>query len=83
MALPFRKAYAFRPGFIKPIKGLSRAHKLYRYINWMFPIGRALFPNGFCTLKELALAMIHITQRGYDKNIIEGRDIIRLGRDQA
>lgn len=83
MALPFRKAYAFRPGFIKPIKGLTRVHKFYRYINWMFPIGRALSPNGFCTLKELALAMIHITQDGYEKKIIEGKDIIRLGREEA
>jgi uncharacterized protein YbjT (DUF2867 family) len=80
MKLPFRDVYAFRPGFIKPIKGLKRTHKFYRYINWIFPIGRSLFPNGFCTLKELALAMIHIAQRGYHKKIINGKDIIQLAQ---
>lgn len=83
MKLPFRGVYAFRPGFIKPIKGLTRTHKFYRYINWMFPIGRALFPNGFCTLKELSLAMIHIAQHGYHKKIIDGKDIIQLAQQPA
>lgn len=83
MKLPFREVYAFRPGFIKPIKGLTRTHKFYRYINWMFPIGRALFPNVFCTLKELGLSMIHVVQRGYHKKVIEGKDIIRLAKEPA
>jgi hypothetical protein len=78
MKLPFKKAFAFRPGFIKPIKGLKRTHKFYAYINWFFPIGRKLFPNGFCTLRELSLAMIHVSLYGNDKAIIESRDIIRL-----
>lgn len=78
MKLPFRKVFGFRPGFIKAIKGLKRINPLYKYVNWMFPIGRSLYPAGFCTLNELALAMIGATLRGYDKNIIEGKDIIKL-----
>jgi uncharacterized protein YbjT (DUF2867 family) len=78
MKLPFRAAYAFRPGFIKPIKGLSRIHPFYKYINWMFPIGRLLSPNGFCTLQELARAMVNVVAHGYSTKIIEGRDIIKL-----
>lgn len=81
MKLPFKNVFAFRPGFIKPIKGLSNAHNFYKYIGWLFPIGRALYPNGFCTLQELSLAMIHITRSGYSKNIIEGKDIILLAKD--
>jgi len=46
----------------------------------MFPIGRALFPNGFCTLKELGSAMINITIKGYSKRIIDGKDIIKLSK---
>lgn len=80
MKLPFRRVFAFRPGFIKPIKGLSHTHSFYRYILWMFPIGRALFPGGFCTLEELSLAMIRSATTGADKNILEGRDIIRLAK---
>lgn len=78
--LPFKKVFNFRPGFIKPTSGLTKAHKFYKYINWLFPIGRALYPNGFCTLRELGTAMINITLQGYPKQIINGKDIIKLGQ---
>lgn len=78
MKLPFKKAYAFRPGFIKPTKGLKYAHSFYKYINWLFPVGRALYPAGFCTLKELGTAMIHVVIKGYPKQVIEGKDIIAM-----
>lgn len=80
MKLPFKKVYAFRPGFIKEIKGLKHTHSFYKYIGWLFPIGRALYPNGFCTLKELAAAMIHAVTTGYEKQIVEGKDIIKLAQ---
>jgi nucleoside-diphosphate-sugar epimerase len=78
MRLPFREVYAIRPGFMKPTKGLSNTLTVYKYITWMFPIGRALFPNGFCTLRELGLAMIRLATNGDEKKIVEGKDIIRL-----
>jgi uncharacterized protein YbjT (DUF2867 family) len=80
MKLPFKQVYALRPGFIKPIEGLSNTHSYYKYINWLFPIGRALYPNGFCTLKEFAAAMIHIVNQPYPKKVIEGKDIIALAK---
>jgi hypothetical protein len=82
MKLPFRLVFAFRPGFIKPIPGLMRIHKFYKYINWLFPIGRVLYPSGFCTLRELGLAMIRVVQQGYERKIIEGKDIIRLAAEE-
>jgi hypothetical protein len=78
MKLPFKQVFAFRPGFIKPIKGLSKTHNFYKYINWLYPIGRALYPAGFTTLQELAQAMINITKQGYPAKVIEGKDIITL-----
>ncbi len=80
MKLPFKKVYAFRPGFIMPIKGMKRAHNFYKYIGWLFPIGRALYAKGFCRLTELGAAMIYTTQNGYSKNIIEGGDIIAIAK---
>lgn len=82
-ALPFKKAFGLRPGFIKPIAGLQHTHKFYNYIGWLFPVGRALFPNGFCTMEELALCMIHLAQNGYEENILEGKDIINVSRRLA
>ncbi|GEP51388.1 epimerase [Flavobacterium noncentrifugens] len=80
MKLPFKKVYAFRPGFIKPTKGLKHTHSFYKYINWFFPIGRALYPSGFCTLEELGQAMIKSVTVGDPKNILEGQDIIALAK---
>jgi hypothetical protein len=81
MKLPFRQVFAFRPGFIKPTKGLKNALSFYRYIGWLFPIGRVLYPNGFCTLKEIGLAMINSVNVGYERNILEGNDIISLAKN--
>lgn len=80
MKLPFKKVYAFRPGFIKPTKGLKNTLKFYSYIGWLFPIGRALYPAGFCTLKVLGWAMIQLAVSGSGKTIIDGKDIISLGK---
>lgn len=79
--LPFKTVYAFRPGFIKPTEGMKFTHKFYKYIGWLFPIGRAIYPAGFCTMKELGLAMINSVTKGYDKKILEGKDIIAFGKE--
>lgn len=78
--LPFRHVYNFRPGFIKPLAGQRYAHPFYKYINWVFPIGRALYAKGFCTLDELGQAMINVVSKGYKTHTIEGTDIIALAK---
>jgi hypothetical protein len=82
MKLSFKKAFAFRPGFIKPIKGLKNTQKVYKYIAWLYPIGRALAPSKFCQLKEIGLAMIHSVNIKDDRKILEGDDIIELANLQ-
>ena len=78
--LPFQQVFNFRPGFIKPTKDLKNINKYYRYIEWLFPIGRALYPSGFCTMEELGTAMINAARKGYEKQILEGKDIIELAK---
>ena len=78
MKLPFRRAYAFRPGLIKPTKGLTHTHTFYTFIGWLFPIVKALSRYGFCTMTELAQAMIYVAQQDYEKQVIEVKDIIHL-----
>jgi len=80
MKLPFKNVYAFRPGFMKPTKGLKNAKPFYKYILWMYPIGKLFSPGGFCTLREVGLAMINITLHGYPEKVIEGKDILVLAR---
>jgi len=78
MKLPFKQVFNFRPGFIKPTPGLQNTLAGYRYLGWLFPIGRSLFPGAFCTLREIGLAMIHTVHLGTQRRILEGKDIIAL-----
>ncbi|MFC4101177.1 NAD-dependent epimerase/dehydratase family protein [Paenibacillus xanthanilyticus] len=80
LRLPFRSAYMFRPGYLHPIKGLNNAHRYYRYIGWLYPLLRIVLPQGVGTLRELALAMIRAAKDGYDKSILEVKDIRRLAK---
>ncbi|MBT1704294.1 NAD-dependent epimerase/dehydratase family protein [Chryseosolibacter indicus] len=80
MTLPFRDVYAVRPGFLKATEGLSNTNPLYKYVNWIFPIGKALYPDGFCSLKELGLAMITLAIKGYPKKVIEVKNIVQLAK---
>jgi len=83
MKLSFEQVYTFRPGFIKPTKGLKYAHTFYDYIGWLFPVGRAIYPAGFCTMKELGAAMLHVVKKGFGKKVVEGKDIIELAKQES
>jgi nucleoside-diphosphate-sugar epimerase len=74
----FRHAYMFRPGFMKSTPGQKNVKSYYQYIAWLYPIGRALYPAGFCTLQEVGLAMIRAADKGYAKQILEVKDIVAL-----
>jgi len=80
MKLAFKKVICLRPGFIKPIKGLKRTHKFYKFINWFFPIGRFFYPSGFCTMQELGNAMINAVYSDFNRKVLEGKDILELSK---
>ncbi|MNS38843.1 hypothetical protein D3C72_711070 [compost metagenome] len=80
MKMPFKSVYAFRPGILKPTVGLKNTLPYYKYFGWLYPIIKLLFPNGGSSLKELGLAMINAAAKGYNKNIIEVKDILALAR---
>jgi hypothetical protein len=74
----FKQAYMFRPGFMKPTPGQKNVKSYYRFILWLYPIGRALYPAGFCTLREVGVAMIKAAGKGYPKHILDVKDIVAL-----
>lgn len=76
----FKRAYMFRPGFMKATPGQKNVKDYYRFIAWMYPLGRVLFPAGFCTLQEVGRAMINISLKGYSKQIITVKDIVELAK---
>jgi nucleoside-diphosphate-sugar epimerase len=78
MKLPFKDSYMFRPGFIKPTKGLQNAYKAYKFFTPFYPVFRKLFPKYVVTLEEIGLAMINVTLFGSEKKVIECKDIVKL-----
>jgi len=80
MKLSFKKAYMFRPGFMKATPGQKNVLSYYKYFAWLYPIGRVLYPAGFCTLKEVGIAMINTVNKGGEKQILGVKDIVELAK---
>ncbi len=80
MKLPFEQVYNFRPGVLQPTKGLKNTLRFYKYLGWLLPIIRMLAPKYICTLKELGIAMINSVTKGYEKQILEVKDILALSK---
>ena len=80
LALPFRAAYIFRPGMMRPRAGQRNVPKLMRVIDWLYPVIKRLAPSMACTLKEVGQAMISAADFGYSKPVLEVRDIVALAK---
>jgi hypothetical protein len=76
----FKRSYMFRPGFMKASPGQKNLKSSYKIFAWVYPIGRALYPAGFCTLHEVGQAMINAATKGYSKQILEVADIVELAK---
>ena len=76
----FKHAYMFRPGFMKATPGQKNLKISYKLLAWVYPIGRLLYPAGFCTLQEVGRAMINAATKGYPKQILEVKDIVQLAK---
>ena len=76
----FRHAYMFRPGFMKATARQKNLKIYYKLFAWVYPLGRALYPAAFCTLQDVARAMIHVAVKGSPKQILEVRDIVELAK---
>jgi uncharacterized protein YbjT (DUF2867 family) len=74
----FKRSYMFRPGFMKATPGQKNVKSYYTWLAWLYPLGRALYPSGFCTLQEVGRAMINAASKGYPKPILGVGDIVTL-----
>lgn len=78
--LPFKAMYRYRFGFVKPVEGQKQVLSMYKYVNWFYPIGKILFPQGFNTLEEVGLSMIEVSLHGCNHKKLEGSLIRQLAR---
>ena len=74
----FRRGVMFRPGMMLATPGQKNLKGWYHALAWIFPVGRRFWPGAFCTLKEVAQAMINAADFGSPKKVLEVRDIVAL-----
>jgi uncharacterized protein YbjT (DUF2867 family) len=76
----FKAAYAFRPGFIIPEKGIKSATPLYNRIYTVFRPVFSLLKNmaSITTTTKVGMAMIKTLHSDFDKKILENKDINQL-----
>ncbi len=84
LAMPFRAAYMFRPGIIRPLHGIRSRTRGYRYAYaLLLPIVlllSAVAPNSITTTEKMGRAMIHVAARGAPKRILGTREINELAK---
>lgn len=84
LSMPFKKAYMFRPGYIQPMRGIKSKTKLYAVLYAVFkPLYFVLkyFESFVTNTETLAKAMIYVVSRGYEKNILESKDINKIVKE--
>jgi uncharacterized protein YbjT (DUF2867 family) len=82
LAMPFKAAYMFRPGYIQPLHGIRTKTRLYAALYAimapLYPLWKALFPNLVITSEQLGRAMVRVAQQGTPKRILETSDLNAL-----
>jgi len=82
VALPFKAAYMFRPGFIQPMKGVRSKTGWYQAMYTLtapfFPVLQRLFPRASTTTANLGRALIEVAVKGYPKPILYSPEINAL-----
>ena len=80
MKLPFKGVYAFRPGFIEPLKDAKNVKPVYKALFFLIPLVRFFAPKAVLSLSEIGRAMINVSISGYEKHILEIQDIKILAK---
>jgi hypothetical protein len=87
LRLPFKAAYMFRPAYIHPMNGAVSKTPLYRHLyqaaDWMYPVMNCLIPNHVTTTEKVGRAMLTVAKKGYEKSILETKDINRIGETES
>jgi len=82
LALPFKAAFMFRPGFIQPMNGIrsktSWYQAFYTLTAPLYPVLHRLFPQYSTTTTHLGRALIEVAANDYQARILGSGDIEAL-----
>jgi uncharacterized protein YbjT (DUF2867 family) len=84
LRMPFKAAYMFRPGVIRPLHGIRSKTRGYRLLYTVLApfvlLAAAVAPNSITTTEKMGRAMIHAVQKGAPKPLLGTRDINDLAK---
>jgi uncharacterized protein YbjT (DUF2867 family) len=79
LAMPFRAAYMFRPGYIQPLHGIKSKTgwyaAMYAVVKPVYPVLRVVLRKYVTTTEELGRAMLCAAKRGNEKRVVESWEI--------
>jgi uncharacterized protein YbjT (DUF2867 family) len=79
LKLPFKAAYMFRPGIIRPLHGIKSKTRLYRTLYTVmtpiFPLLVRVAPKRAITTEQVGRAMLAVAKHGAPKPVLENADI--------
>lgn len=82
LALPFRTAYMFRPGLIRPVDGVVSKTLAYRLVYTLFapllPLLHRAFPYHVLSTREIGDAMLGLARAPAGRGVCEASDIRRI-----
>lgn len=78
--LPFKRVFAFRPAMMIATEGQRNVLKFYEYVSWLFPLVKLLTPGYINSMQQVGQAMINAAQFGYEKKVVEVKDITKLSQ---
>jgi uncharacterized protein YbjT (DUF2867 family) len=82
LALPFKAAFMFRPGFIQPMAGIRSKtgwyQAFYSIAAPLYPLVHWLLPQYSTTTRNLGRALIRVAAEGYTNPLLYSRDINAL-----
>ena len=83
LAMPFKAAYMFRPGYIQPTHGIRASspgiRMMYAAPSPLYPVWKTVFPKYVTTTEEVGRAMLRVAREGAPKRLLENVDIAALG----
>lgn len=87
LALGFKAAYMFRPGYIQPIGDVRSKTKwvqgLYNVVAPFYPLIHRLLPDNTTTSANFGKALIEVASGGYSKSILYSADMNALAARSA
>jgi len=71
----FKSVYNFRPALIFPSHGEKSNYPGIKLLFPFYPLLNKILPKYITTTEEMGLAMINCALTGYEKNILENKDV--------